>query len=202
MKRIFLFFCVNVMALAGFCQYTWKLEKDKDGIKVYSAAAVNSSFRTIKVECLIPGTYEKLVAVLNDIPRYSTWIYHSKNARLLKQNSPHDFIYHTVTEMPWPFSNRDAVIHIQVNTQNLPAMLTITGTGESGYFPKTGGMVRVEKYFAHWKVTMPSPQTLAIVYQVEVDPGGSIPAWIANMFVDKGPYETFSNLARKMKMMK
>jgi hypothetical protein len=46
---------------------------------------------------------------------------------------------------------------------------------------------------------MPAPQTIHINYEVEVDPGGSIPGWIANMFVDKGPFETFSNLAKKLK---
>jgi hypothetical protein len=40
---------------------------------------------------------------------------------------------------------------------------------------------------------------LFIVYFLEMDPGGSVPAWITNMFVAKGPYETFSNLAEVLK---
>jgi hypothetical protein len=46
---------------------------------------------------------------------------------------------------------------------------------------------------------MPSAQTINIIYTIELDPGGSVPAWIANMFADKGPYESFSNLADLLK---
>jgi hypothetical protein len=46
---------------------------------------------------------------------------------------------------------------------------------------------------------MPQAGTIYIIYEVEVDPGGSIPGWIANMFVAKGPFETFGNLGKKLK---
>ena len=46
---------------------------------------------------------------------------------------------------------------------------------------------------------LPTTQTIAIVYIAELDPGGSIPGWIANAFIEKSPYETFSNLAGQLK---
>jgi hypothetical protein len=188
-----------MLPLSSFAQYNWKLEKDQHGIKVYSSDIEHSVFKAIKVECTIAGTYSKLMAVLSNVSQFSSWIYHSKKAELLRQNSPLDFIYHTETEMPWPLSNRDAVIHIRMNTDSLPKFLSISGTSEPGLLPKEDGKVRVSHYAASWKITMPTTQTISIHYQVEVDPGGSIPGWIANMFAAKGPYETFSSLADKLK---
>jgi hypothetical protein len=46
---------------------------------------------------------------------------------------------------------------------------------------------------------MPSANLLHVEYILTVDPGGSIPAAIANNFVDRGPYETFKNLKELLK---
>ena len=35
-------------------------------------------------------------------------------------------------------------------------------------------------------------------YILELDPGGSLPGWVANMFAEKGPFGTFSNLAKQL----
>ncbi|RYZ55586.1 MAG: hypothetical protein EOP49_02520 [Sphingobacteriales bacterium] len=37
---------------------------------------------------------------------------------------------------------------------------------------------------------------LRIEYLAKADPAGAVPAWIANMFVTKGPYETFVQLRK------
>jgi hypothetical protein len=37
-------------------------------------------------------------------------------------------------------------------------------------------------------------ELLKIVYTVEFDPSGAVPAWLTNMFVTKGPLQTFQKL--------
>ncbi|MBI5372077.1 MAG: START domain-containing protein [Sphingobacteriales bacterium] len=198
MKWLLFFACSALFCHSVMAQYNWKLEKDKNGIKVYLSGVKGSSFKAAKVECNITGTYNKLIALLTNVPHFTDWIYHNKLSRVLKRISPYDFIYYTETSMPWPMSNRDAVIHVQIRTDSLPRFMTITGTGEPRYIPEESGKVRVPYYKAVWKVTMPTAQTLAVTYIVELDPGGSIPAWIANMFAEKGPYESFSNLEEEL----
>ena len=198
MIRICLFLLFCFLSSKTFCQYSWKLEKDKDGIKVYSSQSADSKFKAIKVACTLKGNYNKLITILSDVIHNSEWVYNSKATTMLKQNNPLDFIYYTETNLPWPLSNRDAVIHIRINTDSLPKLLTISGTGEPKYTPEKSGKVRVPHYLANWRVTMPSAQTLQVMYVVEVNPGGSISAWIANMFVNKGPYESFKKLAEKL----
>jgi hypothetical protein len=125
-------------------------------------------------------------------------VYNSKNNYVLKKNTPQDFIYYTETHFPWPMSNRDVIIHLRVHTDSLPKFLTVTGTGESNYIPEILDKVRVPHYAANWRVTMPTPQTIQISYILEADPGGSIPSWLSNTFIDKGPYETFKKLSEML----
>ncbi len=198
MLRFFLLPLFCLLLNISSAQYNWKLEKEKNGISVYLSDVASSSFKAVKVECTLTGTYAKLIALLTNVSQFNTWIYNNKSSNLLKQNTPLDFIYYSETHMPWPLSNRDAVIHVQIKTDSLPRFLTISGKGEPDLFPRIVSRVRVPHYKASWKVTMPTAKTIQISYLLEIDPGGSIPAWIANSFADKGPYGTFSNMAEQL----
>jgi hypothetical protein len=46
---------------------------------------------------------------------------------------------------------------------------------------------------------MPTAKTISIVYIFDAEPGGSLPAWVVNMFTDKGPYESFKKLSELLK---
>lgn len=199
MFRILFLALLSLFLNPSFAQYNWKLEKQKNGISVFLSDVANSNFKAVKVECTLTGTYAKLIALLTNVSNLSTWIYNNKLSKMIQKNSPMDYIYYSETHMPWPLSNRDAVIHFRIKTDSLPKFLTISGAGEPKFIPKIPGKVRVPHYKASWKVTMPTSKTIQISYFLEIDPGGSIPAWLANSFAEKGPYGTFSNLAEQLK---
>lgn len=183
----------------AFGQYNWKPEKDKNGIRVFLSDVAGSSFKAVKVECTLTGSYAKLISLLVNVPNLQNWVYHNKTSYLLRQNTPLDFIYYSETTMPWPLSNRDVILHLKINTDSLPRFLSISGYNELNFFPVIPGIVRIPHYKASWTVTMPTAQSVHITYILEIDPGGNISAWLANSFVDKGPYETFSSLAELLK---
>lgn len=187
--------CFCALLLESPAQYTWKQEKDQNGIKVFSSDVVNADYKAVKVECTLNGSYSKLIAILCNVSHNNEWVYNSKYNVVLKKNSWQDFIYYTETHFPWPMTNRDVVIHLKIQTDSLPKFLLVTGVGEPAYIPEIPDKVRVPHYAASWKITMPTSQTLKINYVLEADPGGSIPSWLANIFIDKGPYETFKKLS-------
>lgn len=197
--KILCLFLFSICAAATHAQYDWKLSKDKDGIKVYESETKNSNFRSIKVECVLQGTYDKLMTVLNDVSRHKEWVYNSKGSNILKRNSPYDFYYYTETSIPWPMSNRDAVIHLTMTRDSLNRFLKVTAVGVPNFIPEKNGKVRVPRSSINWYVTMPSSTSVRIVYTFEADPGGSMPAWLVNMFADKGPYESFKKLSEILK---
>ncbi len=180
-------------------QYDWKLCKVKDGISVYQSAVKYSNYKSIKVECTFDGTYDKLIAVLNNVNGHKDWVYHNKTAYIVKQVNPYEFYYYTEASLPWPMSNRDAIVHLKMNRDSLNRFLKITSIGVPDYIAEKSGKVRVTKSTVSWNVTMPTTKTINIVYIFEAEPGGSLPAWVANMFVDKGPYETFKKLGEILK---
>jgi hypothetical protein len=198
MPRIAFILLLSLCSFVSTGQYNWSLERDSKGIKIFSSAIPNSSYKAVKVECTLPGTYSKLLSILSNVSEFSEWIYNTKLTKMVRKNSPGDFIYYSETHLPWPMSNRDVVIRVQVKTDSLPNFMVIAGNDVTNEVVEFPTRVRVKHYKAYWKISMPTPATVKILYILELDPGGSIPAWMANIFVDKGPYETFINLAEKL----
>lgn len=199
MRRLSFLALFLSLLLPALAQYDWKPEKSKDGIHVFLSDVKGSSFKAVKVECTLSGTYAKLIALLTHVDGFQKWIYHNKQSSMLKKNSPLDYIYYSETRMPVPFANRDVIIRMQLKTDSLPRFLTIHGMHQKDFLPELPGRTRIPHYKASWKVTMPTPGTIQIVYILEIDPGGSLPAWLANSFMEKGPLETFQNLAEELK---
>lgn len=191
-------FCVGLAPiLTG--QYNWKLSKDKDGIKVYQSDLQHSSYNAIKVECTLEGNYDKLIGILKNVNGQKDWVYQNKTSYILKQVNPYEFFYYTEASLPWPMSNRDAVVHLKMDRDSLNRFLTITSVSVPDYVSEKSGKVRVTRSTISWNVTMPATNKINIVYIFEAEPGGSIPAWVANAFVEKGPYETFKKLAELLR---
>jgi len=196
MVGLVLFF---TFASDAFGQYNWKLSKDKDGIKVYQSEVKHSKYKNIKVECTLEGTYDKLMAILNDVTNQKSWVYNNISSSILQRISASEFYYYSETDLPWPMSNRDAIIHLKMNKDSLNRFLKISAESVPGYAPEKSGMVRVPRSTISWYVTMPSAKTISIVYIFDAEPGGSLPAWAVNMFTDKGPYESFRKLSELLK---
>ena len=182
-----------------YSQYNWKLSKEKEGIKVYQSTLTNSVYKSIKVECTLEGTFDKLISILNKPDHFKDWVYNNKTGYMLKQNNAADYFYYTETYLPWPASNRDAVEHLKVTRDSLNKFLKITADSEPGYIPEIKGKIRVPHSSIRWYVTAPTASTINIEYIFEAEPGGSLPAWLVNMFADKGPFESFKKLGELLK---
>lgn len=181
----------------AFGQNNWKLTKDKDGIRVYESEAKNSGIKNIKVECTVDGTCDKMRYILTNVSQYKNWVYSNKTAYLLKQVTPTEYYYYAETSVPWPLSNRDAVVHTRVS-QNARS-LQVTEMMEPNYLPEKSGKVRVPKALVTWTVTPVTSRTIHIVYVFDAEPGGNIPAWLVNTLSDKGPTESFKKLRELLK---
>jgi hypothetical protein len=198
LKTFFFLFC-SAFCSASFAQYNWKLSKDKDGIRVYESDVPKSNFKSIKVECTLEGSYEKLMAVLSDFGHQKDWVYNNKTSYLLKRVNPYEYYYYAETYLPWPMSNRDAAIHLKMTRDSLNRFLKITAVSVPDFVPQKSGKIRVPRTDISWYVTMPTERTISIVYIFDAEPGGTLPAWLVNMFADKGPYQSFKKLSEILK---
>ncbi len=185
-----------VIAFTGhalIAQQDWHLKKDENGIKVFTKNTDNSDFKSIRVECNINARISQLVAFLLDIEKQKEWVYNYKNSELIKIIAANEVVFYAEVCLPWPCSNRDYISHITIN-QPSAQLVVIDSHTEPDLVPIKSGRVRIRTSSAHWEVTALSNNLQRIVYTVQFDPGGSVPSWLVNMFVTKGPYHTFQKI--------
>lgn len=198
MKPSIIFLLFVITTLQAQTQPSWKIVKNKNGIKVSVVSVENSKFKSIRVQGIFDGTIEKLISIIYNMHRASEWVYKTKTASVLKRLTPNEFFYYIETSMPWPVSNRDAIIHLTIDPDTTHKVLKINAFSEPDFIEKKNGLVRIPYSKASWYVTEASNK-LNIDYTFEVNPGGNLPAWLVNMMADKGPYESFRNLMMKLK---
>lgn len=200
---MFLKVILSIIFLSGYCslraQTEWELVKDKNGIRVFTAKESNSKFKSVKVEARLTGTLQKLVNVLLDVNNTKNWVFSTKESYTLRQISTYEILYYNETSLPWPVSNRDVPIQMKLTADYKNNTLKVVSSGVPQAIPIKKGIVRVPKLTNSWDVKYDGKNNLAIMYLLSMDPGGSIPSAITNMFMTKGPFETFSNLAELLK---
>lgn len=177
----------------------WELKSHEDGIKVFTSYPTGSDIKSIKALFTVKGTPEMLAGLLLDINKQQDWVYSTKSSTLVKKISEYELVYYTEKSMPWPLSNRDAVMHIKIMHDPATKIMMVRAATVSGVIETQKGIVRVPSSSVTWKVTPVNNHEMNIEYIAQADPGGSVPGWITNMFLTKGPIETFKKLREMLK---
>ena len=187
------FLLMSILITNG--QNKWILKKDKDGIKVFTKNVDTSKFKAIKVECVLDGTIGKFDSIIRNVENHKSWVYSTKKSFLVKVVNKTEIIYYTETSLPWPASNRDVIIQMQILKDSVNNSETINASNLNGVINEKSGIVRVRLLSMQYYVHLVSEHKISITFNILVDPSGSIPAWIVNAFAVRGPFETFSKLA-------
>ena len=72
------------------------------------------------------------------------------------------------------------------------------GPGEplAAHGPEQPRLVRVSKFEGFWQMRPVGEGQVEVIYQAHTEPGGSLPAWLANSFVVDVPLHTLLALRR------
>lgn len=197
--RVTIILCLLFCNYTSFSQINWELTKDKNGIKVYTATEGSSKYKSIKVEAVLTGTLQKLVKILRNVENNKAWVYSTKQAYILKEINANELFYYSETALPWPVNNRDIPVRMRLSLNTADNTLKVTASGEPNAYPVQKGIVRVQFFKSSWDVKYDGKNKISILYFLKMDPSGNVPSQVTNMFITKGPYETFENLGKLLK---
>jgi hypothetical protein len=76
--------------------------------------------------------------------------------------------------------------------------MTVKVSPVNGLIAEKKDIVRVSSSDVIWKITTIDDRSMKIEYQASVDPGGTLPTWVTNTFLTKGPLESFKKLRMMM----
>jgi len=101
--------------------------------------------------------------------------------------------------LPWPMEDRDAVIKYEVRQDSTTKIVYIESKALKNHPYKKEGVARAKEYQASWVLTPIGNGQVEVALRVIADPGGSIPDWVSNLIIEKGPIETFLGIRRLSK---
>ncbi len=197
-KKIFIVF-FSLLKITLFSQHKttdWELKKNESGILVYTRQTENSAFKELKSVMYIKSSLSSVIALLADYDSYPQWVYKCGQSFTLKKFSDTACIHYQTVTAPWPISNRDFVVNVKQAQDEKSKIITITTTSNPTYIPLKDKIVRITKFNASWVLTPLNYGKVQIKYQLLVDPGGSLPAWLVNLAVVDGPFDTMLGLQK------
>lgn len=184
-----------------FSQEAWDLNRDTKGIKVFSKEIEGYNFKSFKAITNINGSVHDFVFLLTDIANFPKWGHQIKSAKILERAGDTLQIYYSIAKVPFPYKDRDG-IYLNRFKWNLDAKtLMVEIEVLTDYLDKDEKYIRVKGY-GYWKIVVVSENSMEVTFSMQLDPGGSIPSWLANMFVDGAPYHTLLNLKNTIESSK
>ena len=148
----------------------------------------------LKAVFQIKTSLSSIVALLNDVESYPQWVYRCETSKILLKTSEKHLIRYQTIVAPWPVDNRDVVLEVNYSQDEKTKIVYQKVNALPNYAPKVAGHVRIPEFRAIWTLNPLKNGIVEIQYELLVNPGGVIPAWLVNMAMIDGPYDTSLNM--------
>jgi hypothetical protein len=182
----------------------WELEQEDTDLqlKIYTREIAGSNLDEFKGELVVETTLTALTALLLDSSAAPQWMHECETFEVIEQADEQNAVIYFVNGAPWPVSDRDAVISSSLTQDPETLAVRIDVNAVVGKIPEDDDYVRIPRMNGFWSFTPLANGKVNVVYQVHAEPGGSLPAWLANSVVVDTPYYTMSNMLDMLKLEK
>ena len=192
---LFLLIIVSTISFDSVAQALWEIDKNKQGIKVYTKFEKESDFKSFKAVITVSASIADIIEILKNADGYKKWYEYTKTSKLLKEEKDVQYNY-VETIFPWPYSNRDMVYRMAIQT-NMHGAVKISLKGISDYIPEKRGIVRMKKAEGYI-LLQPIDDKTEITYIFHSEPGSNVPSWLANNSIADLPFKTLSGLRKTL----
>ena len=109
-------------------------------------------------------------------------------------------VYH-VQKVP-VITDRDVVVHGKITVDYAKGIGRQDMKAVESDYKKDSGLVRMPKMVGSFEMKSLSPASTQVTYTMQADPGGTVPAWLANSTARKQPLKTLQGLRNIVKNQK
>jgi hypothetical protein len=136
----------------------------------------------------------ELVAVLEDVDRASEWTANCAEMRGVAGSTSDRLLVYARMDAPWPVKDRDVITEVTSATVGTNTLLISIRAVSYSKIPTRPGVVRIPKMIASYRLEQLSENRTRVWYEVELDPGGTLPDWLKTMVARDLAHNTLSRL--------
>lgn len=175
----------------GYSQDSWVLKKAEKGIKIYTRPKANIPFDEYKATTIIDTSIENVLNELLEAPEYYDEC-PSEISYYLKSISKNQHLFYVHKSFPWPIKDRDIITLLTIEKLS-DKKIKLYLESAPNQIPKKNKTIRIKDLMGFWLLEEKNNKTM-VTQQLYLDPEGSLPPFIVNKLLVKGPYRTFSVL--------
>jgi hypothetical protein len=197
--RLAILLLVAILCVAGVAQADdWTVISHDQGIAVYRRDVPGSHIVAFKGTGTIESPLWKIASILLDTKRAPEWADSLKESRVVRRLAPNAYIEYNHLGLPLIIRDRDFVseVHIEVNAEAKTFALIYQPTHDPNV--SITHYVRGEIIAGTFRATsLDKGQRTELTAELQCDPKGAIPGWLANFFQRKWPQSTFQALRKQ-----
>ena len=180
----------------SYAQKKNHLALDKDGIKIYLTKLDTTPFKEYKAVMMVKANIDSVAKQILDIKSLQKWNFKTRKSELIRKVSDTSWIFYMNHHLGWPVQDRDHVSKVTLIKKDKEQTITIFPA--NNVLKEKDGIVRLTNFKGFWYLKKISEDETLVMQQIYGNPGGSIPAFMVNMVVTKGPFESFKELRKRV----
>ncbi len=190
-------------ALAG----EWELERNEQGIRVYTREVPASDIRQFRAEMTLPTSLDRVLAVFDDFKHYPEWKFKVSMSGVLSQPDETSWYHYQDIRMPFPLDDRLFVLHSRLEALSTREVVIDTRSApdycagnleESCRLINGSDALIVKQATGRHVLRQLEDGSTRVTWTQHAEPGGRLPDWLVNAMLVDAPWETFSNLREQV----
>jgi len=167
-----------VSASAARADEDWQPLLTQDGVSVEERSAPGRTLPELRATVEIDAGIFEVLAVISDIPRQTEWMADCEESRLIREEPGDVSLIYNRTGAPWPVSDRDTVLRTQTTLVEPSQRVAVHFANVSdAAVPPIDGIVRMPRLVGGYDLVSLAPTRTRVTYQLDIDPGGSLPTF-------------------------
>lgn len=177
----------------------WEVIASRDGIVVSRRVAAGRVFPELRAVGQVAGSPYEVLAVLMDVPAYVEWLPDCVESKRVRMIDTWRSVIYTRTDVPWPIADREVVVENVVSFIDPPSKVKVAFAAVPA--PDVGrgrGTVRMEHATGFYAIEAIDAVHSRVQYEIDADPGGTLPDWLIRLQSTRNPFETIAGLRRRL----
>ncbi|MGC8120563.1 START domain-containing protein [Marinobacter sp. VGCF2001] len=200
MSPRFLSFIMLMALSSGLLAEGWvpaQVSPERTGINTFVRSVPDTPIKQFRGVVETHHSIVTALSVIDDISLCPQWIYNCQEANYHYTPEGERLLWMEFDGV-WPASVRDVVMKSVFIQPKPGSAVTVRSTGRPEAAPVQAGYVRIPMLDNRFLVEPLADGWIRITFTTHMDPGGLVPAWIANIVATDAPVRTLEGLKRMM----
>jgi len=169
----------------------WKLVSKDRGIEVYRRDVPGSQIVAFKGTGTIDAPLWKIASILLDTRRAPEWVNSLKESRVVRRLALNSYIEYNHIRLPFIIKDRDFVSEVRIEVDPTAKTFALVYKPTDALDVPATRHVRGEIVAGSFRAVSLEGRQTSLTAELQSDPRGAIPGWLANFFQKNWPQSTF-----------